>query len=156
MLLAHFCWCHHKIPLIYLFLDKIINFFALHVWQKIWSISMSFWEIKCFKSFTTSNVAGFIPSFFPGGNLSLQTSLRQNDMICEAKALYKQDPSPFTFISLKHSSSKKIQCNWKFYFLDWMRHLLWYSELHPHLPQDNNGRWWSWLNSWSFDHLYIS
>ena len=69
--------------------------------------------MNAFKSFTSSNVAGFIPDFFSWDNLSVQTPLRQNDIICEATALYKQHSSPSTFIGLKRVFSKKIQDHWR-------------------------------------------
>ena len=83
---------------------------------------------------------------FSRGNLPVQTSSRQHDMICIAMALYKEDPSLFTFTGLSKSFKKYI---W-FWFLCWTKHLSWYSMPHLHVPQDNNGRLWKWVNAWSF------
>ena len=109
--------------------------------------------MNCFKSFTTSFVACFILSFFPGGNLPVQTSLSQHDMPCVADSWYKQDPLPFTFIGLNTASSKKLQFNWRVLV---SKHLLLYSKPHAPSSQDNNGWPWNWVNSLSFWLPYIS
>ena len=88
----------YKIPLLYLFFYKIIYFL---VFMYVKNLCDSFCQSNSFKAFTTSNVAHFIPGFFPGGNQSAETSSIWKGMICKATALYKQDLSPFTCIFLR-------------------------------------------------------
>ena len=120
MLLVHSCQCLCKIPLLCLFFEKTISFLICLYVQFFWRKSLSFLTMNFFKSYTSSRDASFIPGSFLGENLSVQTSSKQYDMICEPMALHKQIHLPSLSLIWKIHRQKNRAWFENFYFcIEW-------------------------------------